>query len=125
MNKVLADKNIFYTDLENKLENINKELENKKAEENENLNNLVTYQAQDIDSTLKQTKEENVSVIEALVAKEQILKQVFIYVKKYDKMLDRVIPNYNYFINKHEENMEYDDYIETKDIQNWNAKDGK
>ena len=51
---------------------------------------------------------------------------MFLYVKKFDKCLDTIIPNANILVKKgkHKEKEDYDEYIEIKEVQNWTVIDG-
>jgi len=126
LNKTIADKKIIFTNFVKKFEDIKTSIKNKQDQALiESKSNLTTHAAEKVNSDLKQTKEENASIIEFVVKTEQILKQVFLYVKKYDKSLDNVMINSNIFIKKSNTHpVEPDEYIEIKEVQNWNYLDG-
>lgn len=116
----------MYTNLEKALEEIRNKvlLKDEIMNKTENAHTLVTFQAQKIDTDVKATKQKNVSLAEYVVKTEHILKQVFLYVKKYDKSLESIINDMNIFMKLNNEKSEPDEYIEIKEIQNWNVQDG-
>lgn len=116
----------MYTDLEKALEEIRNKvvLKDEIMDKTENAHELITFQAQTIDTDVKTTKQKNVSLAEYVVKTEHILKQVFLYVKKYDKSLESIIYDMNIFMKLNNEKTEPDEYIEIKEIQNWNVQDG-
>ena len=66
---------MFNLDFEKKFQDIKNRIKSKDDQSiNENSSHFVTYQAQKVDTDLKQTKQENGNIVEFLVKTEQVLK---------------------------------------------------
>jgi len=87
--------------------------------------NLINYQSQDDDINLKKTVQENETINWLILKCEKKIKEVFLFVGKFDRKFDTILKIINVFLKgTDEEKVVYDEYIELNKIQVWKLDDG-